>query len=56
MNAFIPLMWDHVAFWHVLLVSATRSVYNSMSSGTTQGTKMTVKCESEVMPVVCFVT
>ena len=52
----IPRAWDPTVFWHVFLVSVTKSVYNNMRSEEMRGTKRTVKGESKGMPAVCFMT
>ena len=49
---FIFWVWDPALFWHVFLVSVTKSVYNSMISEATQGTKMIAKGESKDVPSV----
>ena len=43
-------------FWHMFLVSVTKSVYDSMRSEATRGTKRTSTGESKAMPVSCFMT
>ena len=45
MKACVPLTWDLVVFWHVFLVSAANSVYNSIISEATQGIKRAAKGE-----------
>ena len=44
---FISPVWDSAVFWHVFLVSVTKSVYNSMRLEATRGIKRTVKGESK---------
>ena len=53
---FIPRAWDPAVFWHVFLVSVTKSVYNSMRSEATRGTKRTTKGKSKDVPTVYFMT
>jgi hypothetical protein len=53
---FIPRAWDPAVFWHVFLVSVTKSVYNSMRSEATRGMKRTAKGESNDVPAMCFMT
>ena len=53
---FIPQTWDPAVFWHVFLVSVTKSVYNSMRSKATRGMKRTAQGESNDVPVMCFMT
>jgi hypothetical protein len=43
-------------FWHVFLVSVTKSVYNIMRSEATRGMKRTAKGESNDVPAMCFMT
>ena len=53
---FLPKVWDPAVFWHVFLVSVTKSVYNSMRSEATRGTKRTANGELKGVPTVCFMT
>ena len=53
---FIPQVWDPAVFWHVFLVSVTKSVYNSMRSEAKRMMKRTGKGESKGVPAVCSTT
>jgi hypothetical protein len=53
-KAFIPPVWNPASFWHVFIVSVTKSLYNSMRSEATWGMKRTATGESKAMPVACF--
>ena len=53
---FLPRAWDPAVFWHVFLVSVTKSVYNSMRSEATRGMKRTAQGESNEVPATCFMT
>ena len=53
---FLPRAWDPSVFWHVFLVSVTKSVYNSMRSEAIRGMKRTAKGESKDVPAMCFMT
>ena len=55
-NPFVPRVWDPAVFWHVFLVSTTKSVYNIMRSKATRRMKRTAKGESKDVPTVCFMT
>ena len=53
---FLPRAWDPSVFWHVFLVSVTKSVYNSMRSKAMRRMKRTAQGESNDVPDMCFMT